>query len=218
MENNFIQMAASAGHAVAYTIGPIFKHIIDCVHWLKRQLSLTCRRKTYFWRHPTNDSPMVSNLSSEVTKRNQLSWCRFCQKKIFSDEAHFDLVWYENKQNYRIWGTENPHAYIEKPTHPKRVTVWCGFWSRGIIGPFFFENEQGEAVTVNGDRYLAMLNEFLFTKIEEEDIGIIWFQQDGTTCHTAEATLDVLRPVFEDRIISRRVDVVWLSRTWDFTP
>ena len=31
MENNFIQMAASAGHAVAYTIGPIFRHIIDYV-------------------------------------------------------------------------------------------------------------------------------------------------------------------------------------------
>ena len=31
MENNFIQMAASAGHAVVYTIGSIFKHIIDCV-------------------------------------------------------------------------------------------------------------------------------------------------------------------------------------------
>ena len=29
MENNFIQMAVSAIHAVAYTIGPIFKHIID---------------------------------------------------------------------------------------------------------------------------------------------------------------------------------------------
>ena len=28
MENNFIQMA-TAGHAVAYMIGPIFKHIID---------------------------------------------------------------------------------------------------------------------------------------------------------------------------------------------
>ena len=28
---NFFQMAASAGHAVAYTIGPIFNHIIDCV-------------------------------------------------------------------------------------------------------------------------------------------------------------------------------------------
>ena len=31
MENNFFQMAASAGHAVVYTIGLIFKHIIDCV-------------------------------------------------------------------------------------------------------------------------------------------------------------------------------------------
>ena len=31
MENNFIQMAASAGEALAYTIGPIFKHIIDCL-------------------------------------------------------------------------------------------------------------------------------------------------------------------------------------------
>ena len=85
--------------------------------------------------------------------------------------------------------TENPYTYIEKSTHPKRVTVWYGFWSRGIIGQFFFENEQGKAVTVNGDRYRAMFNEFLFTKIEEEDIGNIWFQEDGATCHTAEVTL-----------------------------
>ena len=32
------------------------------------------------------------------------------------------------------------------------------------FGPFFFENMQEEAVTVNGDRYRAMLNEVLFTK------------------------------------------------------
>ena len=37
-----------------------------------------------------------------------------------------------------------------------------------------FENEQGEDVTVNADRYLAMLNEYLFTKIEDQDIGNIW--------------------------------------------
>ena len=128
---------------------------------------------------------------------------------ILTDEVHCDLDGYVHKQNCRIWGTENLHAYNEKPMYPKRVTVWCGFWSRGIVGPFFFENKQGEAVTVNDDRYRAMLNEFLFTKIEEEDIGNIWFQQDCATCHTAEATLDVLRPVFEDRIISRRADVVW---------
>ena len=64
-------------------------------------------------------------------------------------------------------------------------------------------HKQGEAVTVNGDRYRAMLNEFLFTKIEEEDIGNIWF--------------DVLRTVFEDCIISRRIDVVWSPRRCDST-
>ena len=117
------------------------------------------------------------------------------KKNIFSDEVHFDLGGYVNKQNCRICGTENPHAFIEKPAHPKRVTFWCEFWSRGIIGPFFFENEQGEAVTVNGDRYWAMLNEYLFTKIEEEDIRNILFQQDGAKCHTVEATIDVLRPI-----------------------
>ena len=55
-------------------------------------------------------------------------------------------------------------------TLKNRVTVLCGFWSREITGTFFFENEQGLAFTVNGDHYGAMLNEFLFTKIEEEDI------------------------------------------------
>ena len=63
-------------------------------------------------------------------------------------------------------------------------------------------------VTVNRDRYRAMFKEFLYPKIEEEDIDIIWFQQDGATGSTAEATLDVLCAVFEDRIISRRADVV----------
>ena len=96
------------------------------------------------------------------------------KKIIFSDEAHYDLGGYVSKQNCRIWSRENPLACIEKPTFPKRVTVWCGFWSTFILGTFFSENEQEEAVTVKDDRYRAMLSEFLFTKIE------------GATCHTAE--------------------------------
>ena len=61
-----------------------------------------------------------------------------------------------------------------------------------------------------------MLYEFLFTKIEEEDIDNNWFQQDGATCHTAEAILDILLPVFED-CISRRANVVGPVRRCDFT-
>ena len=64
---------------------------------------------------------------------------------------------------------------------------------------------------------MPRLNE-LFTKNEGKDIGNIGFQQDGATCHTAEATLDVLRPVFEDRIISSRTNVVWPTRCCGLTP
>ena len=62
------------------------------------------------------------------------------------------------------------------------------------------------------------MNDFYFTKIKEKDIGNIWFQQDGATCHTADATLDDLRNGLEDRIISRRADVVWPPRSCDLTP
>ena len=148
----------------------------------------------------------------EILRQIDLQKMPILAKKIFLDEAQLDLDGYVNKQNCRIWGTENPHAYIEKMTHPKRVTVCCGFRSRGIIGPFFFE--QGEAHSVNGDHFGAMLNEILYTKTEEEDIGNIWIQQDDATCHTAEAILVVLCPVFEDRFISRKADVVWPPRSW----
>ena len=37
-------------------------------------------------------------------------------------------------------------------------------------------------------------------------------------CHTAEATFDVLRPVFENCIISSRANDVWPPRNCDLTP
>ena len=78
------------------------------------------------------DHPMRFRFAKWACDRLTLD-ADFGKKKIiFSDEVHFDLGEYVNKQNCLIWGTENPHAYIEKPTHPKRVTVWCGFWSRGL--------------------------------------------------------------------------------------
>ena len=50
------------------------------------------------------------------------------------------------------------------------------------------------------------------------DIGNILFQQDGATYHTAEATLGVLRPVFEDRFITRRANIAWPPRSCNMTP
>ena len=53
----------------------------------------------------------------------------------------------------------------------------CGFWSKGIIGPFSFENEQGEAVTVNDDRYRALLNEFCSEKLKRRILATFGFNR-----------------------------------------
>lgn len=142
----------------------------------------------------------------------------FFNKIIFSDEAHFHLGGYVNKQNCRIWGEENPRMILEKPMHPQRVTVWCGFWAGGVIGPYFFQNEAGTALSVTGDRYRSMIGNFLWNELDGIDIQRMWFQQDGATPHTANETLDLLRERFQNRIISRRGDVNWPPRSCDLTP
>ncbi|GFV73169.1 hypothetical protein TNCV_3113171 [Trichonephila clavipes] len=44
---------------------------------------------------------------------------------LFSDEAHFWLNGYVNKQNCRISSEANPQVYVETPLHPEKLTVWC---------------------------------------------------------------------------------------------
>ncbi|GFU55003.1 transposable element Tc3 transposase [Trichonephila clavipes] len=93
--------------------------------------------------------------------QNEIAVVPDFQKRIlFSDEAHFWLNSYVNKQNCRIWSEANPQVYVETPLHPEKLTVWCALWAGGIIGPYFFKNDEGHNVTVNGDRYRAMITNF----------------------------------------------------------
>ncbi|GFX68540.1 uncharacterized protein TNCV_1799531 [Trichonephila clavipes] len=57
----------------------------------------------------------------------------FHKRILFSDEAHFWLNGYVNKQNYRIWSEANPQVYVETPLHPEKLTVWCALWAGGIL-------------------------------------------------------------------------------------
>ncbi|GFW43997.1 putative transposable element [Trichonephila clavipes] len=57
----------------------------------------------------------------------------FHKRILFSNEAHFWLNGYVNKQNCRIWSEANPQAYIETPLHPEKLTVWCALWAGGIL-------------------------------------------------------------------------------------
>ncbi|GFT64709.1 DDE_3 domain-containing protein [Trichonephila clavipes] len=49
----------------------------------------------------------------------------FHKRILFSDEAHFWLNGYVNKQNCPIWSEDNPQVYVETPLHPEKLTVWC---------------------------------------------------------------------------------------------
>ncbi|GFV69057.1 putative transposable element [Trichonephila clavipes] len=117
----------------------------------------------------------------------------FHKRILFSDEAHFWLNGYVNKQNCRICSEANPQVYVETPLHPEKLTVWCALWAGGIIGPYFFKNDEGHNVTVNGDRYRAMITNFFIPELNNHGVQELWFQQDGATCHTARATIDSLK-------------------------
>ncbi|GFY29500.1 uncharacterized protein TNCV_2626711 [Trichonephila clavipes] len=59
----------------------------------------------------------------------------FHKRILFSDEAHFWLNGYVNKQNCRIWSEANPQVYVETPLHPEKTDClvrfmgWWNHWS-----------------------------------------------------------------------------------------
>ncbi|GFY15417.1 putative DD41D transposase [Trichonephila clavipes] len=137
----------------------------------------------------------------------------FHKRILFSDEAHFWLNGYVNKQNCRTTSVCRNTVTSKK----KKLTVWCALWAGGIIGPYF-KNDEGDNVTVNGDRYRAMITNFFIPELNNHDVQELWFQQDGATCHTARATIDLLKDTFGDRLISRFGPVNWPPRSCDLTP
>ncbi|GFU92597.1 putative LOC100569746 [Trichonephila clavipes] len=62
------------------------------------------------------------------------------------------------------------------------------------------------------------LQEILNEEHQETAKCELRFQQDGATCHTALATIDLLKDTFGDRLISRFGPVNWPPRSCDLTP
>ncbi|GFV14160.1 hypothetical protein TNCV_526341 [Trichonephila clavipes] len=75
------------------------------------------------------------------TKRRFVEWAQneiavvldFHKRILFSDEAHFFLNGYVNKQNCHISSEANPQVFVETPLHPEKLTVWCALWAGGIL-------------------------------------------------------------------------------------
>ena len=125
-----------------------------------------------------------------------------------SDEAHFHLSGFVNKQNFRYWSQANPRALHEKPLHSQKVTVWWAMSASGIIGPYSFENEAGNAVTVNADRYVEMLQNFFNPQLALFPLNEnTLFQQEGAISHTARMSMKAVNALFPNRVVSRNGDI-----------
>ncbi|GFU65183.1 hypothetical protein TNCV_4056531 [Trichonephila clavipes] len=74
------------------------------------------RRRFVEWAH--NEIAVVPNFHKRI---------------LFSDESHFWLNGYVNKQNCHIWSEANPQVYVETPLHLEKLTVWCALWAGGIL-------------------------------------------------------------------------------------
>ncbi|GFV65616.1 transposable element Tc3 transposase [Trichonephila clavipes] len=68
---------------------------------------------------------------------------------------------------------------------------------------------------MSSDNNRIELSRLSFSKHPYQEL---WFQQDGATCHTARATIDLLKDTFGDRLISRFGPVKWPPRSCDLTP
>ncbi|GFU51719.1 putative transposable element [Trichonephila clavipes] len=77
----------------------------------------------------------------------------FHKRILFSDEVHFWLNGYVNKQNCRIWSETNPQVYVETPLHPEN----CLFGALYGLVESFFKKDEGHNVTVNARALIDLL-------------------------------------------------------------
>ncbi|GFW66157.1 hypothetical protein TNCV_1710561 [Trichonephila clavipes] len=93
---------------------------------------------------PLRDGEMIYKAihqNDHQARRRFVEWAQneiavvpdFHKRILFSDEAHFWLNGYVNKQNCRIWSEASPQMYVETPLHPEKLTVWCALWGGGIL-------------------------------------------------------------------------------------
>jgi len=116
----------------------------------------------------------------------------------FSDEAHFLLSEHVNSKNNVYWSTTPTEEVLQRQLHSVKCSSWVAIPKHGIIGPYWFEDENESAQTVNMERYVAVLRKFWTSLgwhrgIDRDDQ---WFQQDGATPHISNHTLIWLRKRF----------------------
>ena len=109
----------------------------------------------------------------------------------------------------RFLGFELPDVVVQKLLHSARVTIWCAVSGRGTFGPYFFEDDAQNLLTVNQGRYREInIAPFLqdlkrFCRARNRPLLRQWMHQDGAKAHTAWESHACLQQHFGDLLISR---------------
>ena len=105
------------------------------------------------------------------------------QFKNGSDEAHFRLSGHVNSKNNIFWGNAPPEHCLQRPLHSVKCTAWVAISKHGIIGPFWFEDDNERSVTINTERYVQVLGKFWTALGRQRGVVRVlqWLQQDGAT-------------------------------------
>lgn len=102
----------------------------------------------------------------------------FVSQVLWCGEEQFTLNGTVNRYNCVYWAPENPHVYVKKAVNSPGLSVWGRLSSRGVIGPFFFQD------MVTGQAYLEMLETLILPSIRALfDDNPFLIQQDGVLPH-----------------------------------
>ena len=150
---------------------------------------------------------------------------RFLETLLIGDEAGFAMngdVNTHNVRRYAARGNKPLDFVYEKSANRAKLTVWIGLIGNGtLVGPCFFRE------TVNGDRYLHLINNTVvphlaairqYRRNGNGPFQRVWWAQDGAPAHRRRDVMDRLDELFGNRIIAFPRDVEWPPRSPDLTP
>lgn len=94
------------------------------------------------------------------------------KKILCSNKAHFEwLNGYVNRHNCGIWSDSNPQTTVETPVSSQKSLLGV-IYEQGVSLVY----NAGHNVTVNEDRFRALVNCFFVPNLEDFDMDDLWFQ------------------------------------------
>lgn len=218
------------------------QHCIVAVKLFIRTESITATQHSFQLYFQTCDASSCNTLLLWVSK-----WCQEGSVKNSKPTGCPRLVYTpDNAEQVRVAMLRSPHRsarqqvlalgfkdssiweilhrdlhYYPYKIQGARILVnrirWTNF-SFAILGlEQYLQQCKGWTVTVNAEQYTAMLEIFLWNKLNLHQLNWLWFQQDGAIVHSALIYVALLGEMFPGRLICPFRDIKWTACLLDLS-